>query len=205
MGILVLICVLAPLVGAASCVRDERDRSRWWPPSGKGPCVLASAPALVAVLRSGRREPAHECGDLSRPGSAAVQAEAAPSRREAGLRPSRREHVEVARGAGWRFAGNPFLFLAHRTLLEARLRSYILGQHRRGRRLSEILDDPYVRRCGSPQVCWEVVSDPATIRALATDIEEAVRASVPRKFGSHEPGGTPIRVENSHGIESVGR
>ena len=67
------------------------------------------------------------------------------------------------------------------------------------------VDDPYVRRCGSPHLCWEVISDPTTIRALATDIEEAIRASVPRELGSQISARAPIRAEDSHGIEGVGR
>src|SRR5581483_3566208 len=47
------------------------------------------------------------------------------------------------------FRGNPYLFLGPRPFREAHLRGYIIAQHRRGRPLSSILDDPYVRRLGS--------------------------------------------------------
>ena len=69
--------------------------------------------------------------------------------------------------------GNPYLFLGRRPFREARLRAYIVRQHRAGRSLAEILADPYVRRCGSESVCWTVLQDPQTIEALERNIREA--------------------------------
>jgi hypothetical protein len=84
-------------------------------------------------------------------------------------------------GRAWaRFAGNPYLFLGRRPYREARLRSYIVSQHRAGRPLSAILADPYVRRCGSESLCWHVVQDPRTIKALERNVREAIERCSPR-------------------------
>jgi hypothetical protein len=72
------------------------------------------------------------------------------------------------------FGGNPYLFLGRRPFREARLRSYILSQHRLGRPLSAILADPYIRRCGSESFCWHVIQDPHTIEALERDVRETI-------------------------------
>jgi hypothetical protein len=67
------------------------------------------------------------------------------------------------------FGGNPYFFLGSRPFREARLRAYIVGQHRAGRSLASILADPYVRRCGSESLYWKVLEDPRTIEALERD------------------------------------
>jgi hypothetical protein len=77
------------------------------------------------------------------------------------------------------FDGNPFLFLGPRPFREARLRAYILRQHRAGRPLEAILADPYVRRCGSESFCWRVVQDPRTLAALESDVREAIANCAP--------------------------
>ena len=87
-----------------------------------------------------------------------------------GAQSSRAEGRSREPRTSWRFAGNPFNFLGHSRWREARLRSYILRQHRLGRRLSELIDDPYVRRCGSRELAWKVATDPSTLRALAADV-----------------------------------
>jgi hypothetical protein len=84
------------------------------------------------------------------------------------------------RSAWTRFAGNPYLFLGRRPYREARLRSYIVSQHRAGRPLSAILADPYIKRCGSESLCWRVVQDPRTIKALERDVREAIERCSPR-------------------------
>jgi hypothetical protein len=71
------------------------------------------------------------------------------------------------------------MFLGPRPFREARLRSYIVSQHRVGRPLASILDDPYIRRCGSEKLCWRVVQDPRTIEALEHDVREAISRSSP--------------------------
>jgi len=70
-------------------------------------------------------------------------------------------------------AGNPYMFLGRRPFREARLRAYIVRQHCACRALSEVLDDPYVRACGSDSFCWKVVTDPRTIEALERNVRNA--------------------------------
>lgn len=79
----------------------------------------------------------------------------------------------TARGRTRVLAGNPYFFMGRRPLREARLRAYIVRQHCAGRPLSEILNDPYVRRCGSTSLCWKVVMDPRTIEALEQNVRDA--------------------------------
>jgi hypothetical protein len=76
-------------------------------------------------------------------------------------------------------SGNPYLFLGPRPFREARLRSYIVAQHRAGRPLRSILVDPYVRRCGSESLCWRVLVDPRTIAALERDVRESIEHCAP--------------------------
>jgi hypothetical protein len=71
-------------------------------------------------------------------------------------------------------ASNPYLFLGRRPFREAHLRGYIVAQHRAGRPLSSIVDDPYVRRLGSESFFWNVVQDPRTIAALDRDVRAAI-------------------------------
>jgi hypothetical protein len=76
-------------------------------------------------------------------------------------------------------SGNPYLFLGPRPFREARLRSYIVTQHRAGRPLAAIMADPYVRRCGSTSLCWRVLVDPRTIEALERDVRDAIGRCAP--------------------------
>jgi hypothetical protein len=90
------------------------------------------------------------------------------------LRSAQRPRLLRRRVTNTSFRGNPYLFLGGRPFREARLRSYIVSQHRAGRPLVSILGDPYVRRCGSESFCWGVVQDPRTIEALERDVREAI-------------------------------
>lgn len=72
------------------------------------------------------------------------------------------------------FAGNPYLFLGRWPFREAHLRGYIVAEHRAGRPLSSIVEDPYVRRLGSESFFWKVVQDPRTIAALGRDVHAAI-------------------------------
>jgi hypothetical protein len=73
---------------------------------------------------------------------------------------------------GRSFGGNPYLFLGNRPFREARLRAYLLREHAAGRPLSEILADPYVRRCGSDSLCRRVLVDRRTIEALEAHVRD---------------------------------
>ena len=66
----------------------------------------------------------------------------------------------------------PYYFLAPRRFREERVLSYIRQQHRLGRHLSEIIDDPYIARIGSRELVWETLRDTPLIQLLAADIRE---------------------------------
>jgi hypothetical protein len=88
---------------------------------------------------------------------------------------------EHSTDSGPGFGGNPYFFLGPRPFREERLRAYIVAQHRAGRALSDILGDPYIRRCGSESLCWRVIQDPLTIEALERHVLETIeRCSVER-------------------------
>ena len=74
-----------------------------------------------------------------------------------------------------RLSGTPYFFSDPRPYHEERLLSYIRRQHRRGRRLSEILDDPYVGRCGSREFVWATLRDTKLIELLEQDVIEAIQ------------------------------
>jgi hypothetical protein len=67
----------------------------------------------------------------------------------------------------------PYFFSARRPFQEERLLSYIRREHRRGRHLGEILEDVYVRRCGSPGFVWATLRDTSLIELLEADVREA--------------------------------
>jgi hypothetical protein len=69
----------------------------------------------------------------------------------------------------------PYFFSARRRYREERLLSYIHREHQRGRHLTEILDDPYVQRCGSREFVWETLRDTSLIELLDADVREAIQ------------------------------
>ena len=74
-----------------------------------------------------------------------------------------------------RLSHTPYFFSGRRPYHEERLLSYIRRQHRRGRHLAEILDDPYVRRCGSPAFVWATLRHTSLIELLEQDVIEAIQ------------------------------
>jgi len=76
--------------------------------------------------------------------------------------------------ASWGPLGRtPYFFSARRSFREERLLSYIRREHRRGRHLGEILDDAYVRRCGSREFVWATIRHTSLIELLEADVREA--------------------------------
>ena len=67
----------------------------------------------------------------------------------------------------WR---NPFSFLFAGRRSEKQVAAYVVREHRRGRSLSDILDDPYVRNRCSEQEIARVLESPEVVRALGDDI-----------------------------------
>ena len=70
-------------------------------------------------------------------------------------------------------ARTPYFFCARHPFREERLLSYIRQEHRRGRHLGEILEDAYVRRCGSPAFVWATLRDTSLIELLEADVRES--------------------------------
>lgn len=78
--------------------------------------------------------------------------------------------------ANWGPLGHtPYFFSARRAFREERLLSYIRREHRRGRRLAEILTDPYVERCGSRELVWATLRGTPLIALLEQDVLEAIQ------------------------------
>jgi hypothetical protein len=76
--------------------------------------------------------------------------------------------------ASWGPLGRtPYFFSARRSFREERLLSYIRREHRRGRHIGEILDDSYVRRCGSREFVWATLRNTSLIELLEADVRES--------------------------------
>jgi hypothetical protein len=69
-----------------------------------------------------------------------------------------------------RAARNPFSFLFTRSSGEDRVSQYVIREHGRGRSLTEILDDPYVRNRCTPEQRARLLDRPEVIRALGEDV-----------------------------------
>lgn len=71
---------------------------------------------------------------------------------------------------------NPFSFLGARSAKEERLAAYVIREHERGRPLTEILDDPYIRNRATEQERARILDRPEVVRAIGEDIVAGVRA-----------------------------
>ena len=69
------------------------------------------------------------------------------------------------------YSGNPFLVFGPRPRRALRIRAYIIRQHRAGRRLTEILDDPYLQRYAGWSLVWSTLLSPETLHALRNDTQ----------------------------------
>ena len=82
----------------------------------------------------------------------------------------------MARRAGiWR---NPFAFLFTRSSAEELVIAYLTREHRRGRRLAEILQDRYVQNRLTPQQQARLLDRPELVRALGEQDVDAARESL---------------------------
>ena len=74
------------------------------------------------------------------------------------------------------FLGNPFSFLFARPTKEERIAAYVVREHDRGRRLDEIIEDPYVRNRVTSRELARVLERPEVIEALGhatvADVQE---------------------------------
>jgi hypothetical protein len=70
--------------------------------------------------------------------------------------------------------GNLFSFFGVRTTKDDQVMAYILREHARGRRISEILEDRYVQNRLSPEQQARLLERPDVVHALgAQDIDAA--------------------------------
>jgi hypothetical protein len=75
------------------------------------------------------------------------------------------------------FLRNPFSFLFTRSSGEDRIAAYVIREHERGRPLSEILDDPYIKNRTTPQERARLLDKPEVVRALGHAEVEAAKQS----------------------------
>jgi hypothetical protein len=71
---------------------------------------------------------------------------------------------------------NPFSFLFTHSSQEDRVAAYLIREHERGRSLSEILEDPYVKNRCTPREIDRVLERPELIRALGDDVATRAEA-----------------------------
>jgi hypothetical protein len=77
-----------------------------------------------------------------------------------------------------RFFRGLFSFLGARSSQEDRVAAYVIREHDRGRTLSDILEDPYVRNRCSPHAIARLLDRPDVIKAIGDDIAEAAKTSL---------------------------
>jgi hypothetical protein len=70
---------------------------------------------------------------------------------------------------------NPFSFLFTRSSAEEQVVSYVTREHRRGRRLAEILQDRYVQNRLTPQQQGRLLERPDVVHALGEQDIDAAR------------------------------
>jgi hypothetical protein len=76
------------------------------------------------------------------------------------------------------FLRNPFAFLFTRSSGEDRIAAYVIREHERGRPLTEILDDPYIKNRTTPQERERLLDRPEVVRALGrSEVDAAKQAT----------------------------
>ncbi len=70
---------------------------------------------------------------------------------------------------------SPFSFLFARSSTEERVAAYVIREHSRGRRLSDILEDRYVQNRLSPHQRLRLLDRPEIIQALGDETVEDCR------------------------------
>jgi len=73
------------------------------------------------------------------------------------------------------FLRSPFSFLFARTSAEEHVAEYLMREHGRGRRVEEILQDPYVRNRLTPEQQSRMLDRPELIHALGEQDIDAAR------------------------------
>jgi hypothetical protein len=70
---------------------------------------------------------------------------------------------------------SPFSFLFAKSSTEERVAAYVIREHARGRRLSEILEDRYVQNRLTPQQRLRLLDRPEVVQALGDEAVEQSR------------------------------
>ena len=73
---------------------------------------------------------------------------------------------------------NPFAFLFTRSSAEEQVVAYLTREHRRGRSLTDVLDDRYVQNRLTPQQQARLLDRPEVVKALGEHDVDAARASL---------------------------
>ena len=76
------------------------------------------------------------------------------------------------------FLRSPFSFLFARTSAEEHVTAYLLREHAAGRRVEDILQDPYVHNRLTPEQQKRMLDRPEVIHALGEQDVDAARASL---------------------------
>jgi hypothetical protein len=74
---------------------------------------------------------------------------------------------------------SPFSFLFASSRKEERIAEYVIREHRRGRSLEDILDDPYVKNRCTPGEIARLLDRPELIRALGEDMVASAKEQLP--------------------------
>jgi hypothetical protein len=71
-----------------------------------------------------------------------------------------------------------FSFLSSRSQSEERVTQYLLREHRRGRAVAEILEDPYVTNRLDQEQVKRILDRPEVIHALGNDVVAEARTAL---------------------------
>lgn len=74
--------------------------------------------------------------------------------------------------------GNPFRSLFTTSRREQYLERYVLREHRKGRALSEILEDPYIRAWSTPEERARLLERPTVVAAIGEQAVADLRATI---------------------------
>jgi hypothetical protein len=77
------------------------------------------------------------------------------------------------------FLRSPFSFLFASSRKEERIAEYVIREHRRGRSLAEILDDPYVKNRVTGQELARLLDRPELIHALGESMVAEAKQQLP--------------------------
>jgi hypothetical protein len=71
-----------------------------------------------------------------------------------------------------------FSFLQSRSQIEERLAQYVIREHKSGRSLNDILEDPYVKNRTTPEQVARLLDRPDLIHAVGNDVISQARQTV---------------------------